>query len=70
MPATTRNGPGVASPGRADLDATLFEHQDRGRAYNACTYQEHATWARATRRDTLMAELANAWVYIVVSRPA
>lgn len=65
--APTRNGPGVTSPGRADLDAT--KHQDRGPAYNACSYREHATWARATRRRTVLAELVDAWLD-VVGRPA
>ncbi len=60
MSPPPRNGPGVASPGRSDLDAT--KHQDRGPAYNASSLREHATWARATRRRTVLDQLVAAWV--------
>jgi len=70
MPAATRNGRGVASPGRADHDATLFEHQDQDPAYNAYSFQEQATWARSSRRRTVLADLVDAWLTSVTRRSA
>jgi len=59
MPPPTRNDRGVASPGRADLDAT--KHQDRGPAYNVCSFREQARWATTTRRHSLQRALVDAW---------